>query len=120
MEKQERVFTTAAVVDLLSQIDELSHLDIGIEEKGQELVLSIGDSAYKLSDVWTWEVPCDDSAIEEIASIDEDVLDAITYNTGDGEEYIESGLIKSTLKAVAIGGMVLLTGKLLKSDRDLT
>ena len=111
----ELVFTPAAIIDLLSQIDELSELDIGIVENNVTLSLTVGDSTYEIK-------PKDETKIEVKPEVVEEISEAseYTYNelaeSGDLEvsDPIESGLVKELFKTLLIGGMVRFAAKELK------
>ena len=113
------LFTPAAVLDLLIKIKELSELDIGITETiDNGIQIQIGESIYEIPGNAPEAVKVDNEVIEQIADINQD-----TYEELESEENvelsdqttIESGLIKEAAKSLLLGGLVRLTGKLLKN-----
>ena len=116
----ELLFTPAALLDFLRQIDELSDKDISIDEAGSSLNISIGDSSYTISlnDAQDVEVP--DEVVDEVAEINESTyeeLDDVEYTAiEDTDDVVEGGILSEALKTLAVGGMVRLTGKLLGKD----
>lgn len=104
------IFTPAAVLDLLSQIDELSPYSISMEEYPGHIELVIGESVYKLPTNMVEEVEVDSDAVEDIEEINQTAYE----NFDDMSEYINSGIIKELLKTIAVGGLVRLTSKFLK------
>ena len=112
----EVLFTPAALLDLLTQIEELSNVDVGITESiDGSLNLAVGESTYII----------DNHAATNI-EVDSDVVDAV--NTANIEAYedladtgqvslsepIQSGVIKEIAKTLLVGGLVRLSAKLLK------
>lgn len=107
---EETVFTTAAILDLLSQIDELSGYEITINEVGGGVTLSIGDSTYKIERP-TEQVKIPQKALAEVSAINDGVYEELG---GEPLDDIESGLIKEALKTLLVGGAVRLVSKILK------
>lgn len=116
----ELLFTPAALLDFLRQIDELSDKDISIDETGSALNISIGDSSYAISlnDAQDVEVP--DEVVDEVADINESTyeeLDDVEYTAiEDTDDIVAGGILSEALKTLAVGGMVRLTSKLLGKD----
>ncbi len=107
---EETVFTTAAIYDLLSQIDELSDYEITINEVGGAVTLSIGDSTYKISKP-TEQVKIPEKALAEVSAINDGAYDDLG---GEPLDNIESGLVKEALKTLLVGGAIRLVSKILK------
>lgn len=116
----ELLFTPAALLDFLRQIDELADKDISIDEAGSTLNISIGDSSYAISlnDAQDVEVP--DEVVDEVAEINEttyEELDDVEYTEiEESDDVVEGGILSEALKTLAVGGMVRLTSKLLGKD----
>lgn len=104
------VFTPAAVLDLLSQIDELSDYSISMDEYSDHIELAVGESVYELPTIMADEVEVDSDVVEDIDEINQSTYE----NFDDMSDYINSGIIKELLKTVAVGGLVRLTNNLLK------
>ena len=104
------VFTPSAILDLLSQMDELSDKDIQVMETADAVVISVGESTYTLptSNATSIEVPSD--VVSDVDDVNESGYDEI-----DSAESIKSGIIKELVKSLLVGGMVRLTTKLLKN-----
>lgn len=118
----ETLFTPAALLDFLLQIDELADKEISLEENGDIIRVHIGDSSYTINKDDAQEVEVPDEVVEEVG----DINDA-TYEDIDNTEYtqtpdipedspIEAGLISEILKTLAVGGMVRLAGKIVGKD----
>lgn len=108
------LFTPAAVLDLLTQIEELQDYEIGItEELNGQLQLTVGDSVYSIADETT-EVLVDDTAIEDVEDANMEAYEALSEHGEVDLLPVESGIIKEVAKTLLIGGLVRLTKKLLK------
>ena len=115
----EILFTPAALLDFLRQIDELSDKDISVDDSGSEILVTVGDSTYSISSNDAEDIEVTPEVVDEVAEINENTyeeLDDVEYTEIDDEEVVEGGLIKEALKTLAIGGMVRLTSKLLGKD----
>ena len=113
----EILFTTAGLIDFLRQIDELSDKNISIDETGESLTITIGDSVYGIDSNKIEDVKVPDEVVEEVAGITDEAYaelgeDGVEIDNP-SEEPVEGGLIKEVLKTLAVGGLVRLTGKLL-------
>lgn len=115
----EILFTTASLLDFLSQIDELADKDIVVDENNSAITVTIGGSTYTINKADAEEVEVPDEVVDEVADINESTfeeLDDVEYNEVDDSEVVEGGIIKEALKTLAIGGLVRLTGKLVGKD----
>ena len=122
MDNNEILLTPAALLDFLRQVDELADKDISVDEIGSALNITIGDSSYSIDFNQAENVEVPDEVVEEVS----DVADAAYAELGesgvefteiaDTEEVVEGGIIKETLKTLAVGGLVRLTGKILGKD----
>ena len=118
----ETLFTPAALLDFLLQIDELADKEISLEERGNAIRVQIGQSSYTIdvSDAQEVEVP--DEVVEEVGDINdatyEEVANTDYTQTPDIPEDspIEAGLVSEILKTLAVGGMVRLAGKIIGKD----
>ena len=114
----ELLFTPAAVLDLLCQIDELGDLDIGVAElQDNQVQITVGSSVYIISSESAPEIKVDDSALDIIDEANMDVYESLS-ESGDIElhdvEDIKGGVIKEVAKTLLVGGLVRLTSKLLR------
>ena len=108
----EILITPAALLDILSKIDELSQYDVGLTESiDGKLQLQIGNSIYNIEDKSITDIQVSDNVVEEIADINEEAYDNI-----EDSDYIESGIIKELAKTLLIGGLVRLSGKLIGDE----
>jgi hypothetical protein len=116
----EILLTPAALLDFLRQVDELADKDIAVDDAGSTLNITIGDSVYSIEKNTADEVEVPDEVVNEVAEINEttyEAIDDIDYNEIDSdEEVVEGGLIKETLKTLAVGGLVRLAGKIMGKD----
>lgn len=114
--KGELMFTSAAVLGLLLQIDELKDYTIGVSESlDGGLQIQIGDSVYLIKDNNSTEISVDDSVIDEIESTTEDAYNEISEEIGeesdmpfytDADEVVEGGILKEIAKSLALGGLI--------------
>ena len=110
------LFTPAAVLDLLTQIDELKEKMISVSETlDGNLQIEIGESTYLVepTDLQT-TLELDEEDIEEVEDLSEIAYQELSES---GEvalepvEPVESGIIKEFAKTLLIGGLVRLAGK---------
>ena len=129
MDNQETLFTAAALLDFLRQIDELSDKDIDVFDNESFALITIGDNQYRIDYDTAEEVEVPEEAVDEVTDIIEDTYDELGASGVDYEEVsdivedengnldvVEGGIIKEALKTLAIGGLVRLTGKLVGKD----
>ena len=115
----EILFTPAALLDFLSQVEELSDKDISVDDNGSSITVTIGTSTYEIKNSDAEEVEVEPEVIEEVADINESAyeeIEDVEYTEIDDEETVEGGIISEALKTLAVGGMVRLTSKLLGKD----
>ena len=119
MENNEILFTPAALLDFLRQVDELADKDIAVRDTGDGVVVTIGESTYSVDSAVAADVEVPDEVVEEVGEINEtayEELDDVEYTEIEDDEVVEGGIIKEALKTLAIGGLVRLTGKLMGKD----
>lgn len=104
----ELVFTPAAVLDLLSSIEELKDYDIDVYDDGSKLTFTIGESQYEINTKVAEDVEVPEEVVEEVAEINEENYEPFQDQVSD-DEPVEGGLIKELIKTLAIGGLVRLT-----------
>ena len=112
----EILFTSAAVLEFLSKIDELKDKNLSIDKTLEDKIqITIGDSVYEISDdnATTVEVP--EESLYEIsdATVDayEELLDEQSeivqeVSTEETTENIEGGIIKELAKDLMLGGLI--------------
>lgn len=110
---EELVFTPAAVLDLLSQIDELKDLDVGISETPDGIQVQIGDSIYMISDNNFQDIEVSEEVVEEISDLNDTTYDEISSDNVISDETVESGIIKEIAKTLLVGGVARLVKKFL-------
>lgn len=112
----ELVFTPASLLDLLSQIDELKDLNVGLTETiDGKIQLQIGDSIYIIGDS-AESIQVDEQVIEDVSSLNEDTYsDLAVSGQFEDDQPIESGIIAELAKTLFIGGVARLTAKYLKN-----
>lgn len=110
------LFTPAAVLDMLSQIDELNDKELGLEENDDiNLVFTIGDSRYEISGKRATRVHTDSKNYESAMDADDECLhDLEEEDRIDIQDAVEGGIIKETVKTLLVGGLVRLTSRLVK------
>ena len=115
----EILFTPAALLDFLCQIDELADYGVSVEEVGGAINVTIGDSTYTINAADAQDVEAPAEVVDEVSEINEttyEELQDVEYTQVADEETVEGGLLKEALKTLAVGGMVRLTSKLLGKD----
>ncbi len=111
----EIVFTPVAVLDLLAQINELRGYNIEItEELNGNLQIAIGDSVYSISDTTATDIPVDNSVVDDISDVNVQAYEELSEQGEITLQPVESGVIKEIAKTLFVGGLVRLTGKLLR------
>ena len=101
------MFTPAAVVDLLLQIDELKDKTIIIAETPNgQLQLTIGDSIYMIDDNVSESVEVEDDVVDIIEETNSTAFEEIEEELEVSEEPIEGGIIKEAVKSLLLGGMI--------------
>lgn len=110
------VFTPASVLSLLTKIDELKNVNIGMTETMDgKLQLSVGESVYELEPEVDTSVQVDDSVVDKIEDVNQQTYEDLAE---DGEvelqEEVTGGVLKEIAKTLLLGGMVRLTGKMLR------
>lgn len=123
---EQYIFTPSSVLDLLTQITELSEYEIGFTETfDNKFRLTVGDSVYDIEPESVQTLKVDDSTISDIQDTNMETYESLESegvigiadedisNKNDVE--IESGIIKEALKTLLVGGMVRLTGKMLSN-----
>lgn len=111
------VFTPAAVLDLLTQIDELSDKNISLSETlDGKIQITIDASSYIIESN-TSEIEVDDEVVEAIDDENtqayQDIVDSGQADVIDDDdiEPIEGGMIKDFAKSLLLGGMIRFAGK---------
>lgn len=107
----EVLYTSAAVVDLLSQINELQGKTIDINETDSQAIITIDDTEYTIPYSNATDIEVDDSVVDEVADITDSAYEDMDESEPDD---ITSGILKELAKTLFVGGLVRLTGKLLK------
>ena len=115
----EMLFTPSAILSFLSQIEELSGVDVGVYETVDgKIQFQIGDSYYIIEPDQETEVKVSEQDLEKVedANLDtyEDLYDSGNIDINDDLESIESGLLKEAAKAMLLGGMIKLSAGMLK------
>lgn len=109
------VFTPASVLSLLTKIDELKDVNIGMTETMDgKLQLSVGESVYELEPEVDTSVQVDDSVVDKIEDVNQQTYEDLAE---DGEvelQEVTGGVLKEIAKTLLLGGMVRLTGKMLR------
>lgn len=121
---EEILFTSAAILDLLSQIDELADKDLHIDKTiDDKIQLTIGSSVYEISNEPDTTIEVSDETVDDIneATVDayQELLDRpIEYKSDISEdnnsvtqipedaEPIQGGIIKEAVKSLLLGGMI--------------
>ena len=111
---EEMVFTSGAILNLLSEIDELKDYDIDVSESSDGVTISIGESTYAIKAKDAAEIEVDDEVIDTVSEVSEDAF--ADYDESELNE-VEGGIVKEAIKNMFLGGMIRLTNKMLAKDR---
>lgn len=111
----EIVFTPAAVLNLLTQIEELKDYNIEINDGVEgRLQVIVGDSVYEVDTNNIVEVAVDESAVADVEDANQDAYASLAESGEVELQPVESGILKQIAKTLLVGGLVRLTSKLLK------
>lgn len=114
----ELLFTPAALLDLLLNIEELKDYELSMVTKADGGVqLYIGESVYDVKTAEATVIPVDDDVVETVSDVNDTAYDELIDEQQldvDELEPVEGGPIKEALKSLFIGGMVRLAAKTLK------
>ena len=115
MNMESVVFTPASLIDLLSKVDELKDYDIGISETiDGQIQLNIGSSLYIIDTNNSTDISVDDQVVESVEDTNLEAYENLDESVdvvvpGEGDEPVESGIIKELAKTLLVGGLVRLT-----------
>lgn len=115
---EELLFTPAALLSILTSVEELKEVNIGlVETLDGKIQLQVGESAYMLEPEGVVDVVVPDTALEAVGQANEDTYQELEssgeVSLTDLKEDVQSGVLKELGKTLMIGGMVRLTAKLL-------
>lgn len=122
MEQEQLLFTSAAVLDLLSSIDELADKDIHLSENDNNVTIQIGESEYVIADRNAVDIEVPPEVVDEVDEITSDAFEELSADGVDvdldddtySDEVVEGGPIKQIAKTLLLGGMLRLSAKLLQ------
>ena len=125
MEQEQLLFTSAAVLDLLSSIDELADKDIHLSENDNNVTIQIGESEYAIADRNAVDVEVPPEVVDEVDEITSDAFEELSADGVDvdldddtyADEVVEGGPIKQIAKTLLLGGMLRLSAKLLQKNK---
>jgi hypothetical protein len=120
--KEQLLFTPAALLDLLTSIDELKTFPIGIsEDLDGSLQLTIGNSLYTIDDSDAKTIVVSQQVADTVVDTNQTAYtDLVEHNPEDLEDAsnepvpVKAGLIKELAKSLLLGGLIRLAGKLVK------
>ena len=110
------VFTPASVLSLLTKIDELKDVNVGMTETMDgKLQLQVGESVYELEPETPTDIQVEESVVEKVEDANQGAYEELAEE-GEVEiqEPITSGILKEIAKTLLVGGMVRLTGKMMQ------
>ena len=113
---EELVFTPAALLSVLSQIDELKDVDVGVVETLDGMLqLNVGSSTYEIVPNGDIDIPVAAEVVEEVGAVSSEAYTELADSgTVDITTPVEAGIIKELAKTLLVGGLVRLTSKILK------
>ena len=119
----EVMFTSAAVLDLLLQIEELQDYTVGMSETPDgNLQLVVGQSVYLINGNESKTIQVEDEVVGEIEVTAEDAYNDLLNNSIEIDpnsemdqfndtDYIQSGIIKEIAKSLTLGGLIRFASK---------
>lgn len=109
------LFTPSSLVDFLTQVDELKDVNIGVNDDGENVSISIGDSTYQINPKSVTNIDVSDDDLDQACQANESNYDELEESGSiELNDSVESGIIKQLLKTLAIGGIVRLAARELK------
>lgn len=105
------LFSAASLLTILSSIEELDAYQIDMYTDEAGITVSIDGNEYRFdyNDESTADIAVSEDDLKEAEAVIEQEAES-----NDEPEDIEAGIISGLLKTLAVGGLVRLTGKLLK------
>ena len=77
MDNNEILFTPAALLDFLRQIDELADYDINVFDNEEFALITIGDSQYRIDFKNAEPIEVPEEVVDEVTDIVEDTYDEL-------------------------------------------
>lgn len=116
MGNSEILFTSASVLDFLSNVEELKDKNLDLKETSSGVVITIGETSYEIKSSEATEIEVDESVIEEIDNITTEAYEELSSNgvEVDDKSDVKGGPIKELLKTLLLGGMIKMTNKMLR------
>lgn len=109
------VFTPAALLDFLSQVEELRSFDVSVSETPDgNIQVIIGDSVYSVDCSDSEQVNVSSYAAEKVSDVNEEAYEDLVHNADADPVDVQAGLIAEAVKTLAVGGLVRIAGKLVK------
>lgn len=110
------IFTTASLLEILNQIDELKDYNISVTETlDGNIQIEIGDSTYQIDTDNIEEVEVPEDVVDTVEDINEETYEELVDSEEfeSTEEVVEGGFLKEAIKSLLLGGAVKLIKKLL-------
>jgi len=117
---EEILFTPAAVLDLLSKIDELKDIDVGVVETADGIQFVVGQSTYIISEESAIDIQVSESDLDAVDDVSREAYGDLTESgevSMSDTQNIEGGIVKELAKTLLVGGLVRLTTKLFKGRK---
>lgn len=113
------LLTPSSLLDILSNIDELKEVDVGVTESSDgNIYLNIGQSSYMLDSSNATDIEVDEDVIDVVDDANQSGYDEISdIEVERDPEVVESGVLKQIAKTLLVGGLVRLSAKLLGGSR---
>lgn len=109
------LFTPSAVLDLLTQVDELSDKDLELVETGSGIQLKVGESIYNIDGSYSTTIDVPKDVVTEVDEVNQEGYDAVeSAGAENTAEPVQSGILSELAKSLLLGGMVRLSAKILK------
>ena len=109
------VFTPAALLEVLTQIDELRDHDISVTETlDNKIQIQIGDSIYQIDPEGIEDVEVSEDVLDSVEEINEDAYqNLVESDEFESERIVEAGFLKEAIKSLLLGGAIKLIKKLM-------
>lgn len=102
------LFTSAAILEMLTQIKELDPYDIEVVEVDENrLHINVGDSSYFVDSSIAETIDVSEDVIETVEEVTDETFQDVNEELGNSEfEAVEGGLIKDMIHTMLLGGAV--------------
>ena len=109
------IFTPAALLEVLTQIDELKDYNISVTETlDNKIQIQVGDSIYQIESEGIEDVEVSEDVLDSVEEINEDAYENLVEDSEfESSDVVEAGFLKEAIKSLLLGGAIKLIKKLM-------